>query len=228
VSVRWTPAHTAEELERRYREALHLPTTAHFPVADPDPLTGEQNPSGWREFAAETLGFVPAQGVVEQRLWQDFLARRYHRIGALNDVYGAGYAQFSDVSMPLRLPLTATELHRFTVMLPMPASLTADSAEQRRRLAIARRIVELEKPAHTTFDVKFYWALFRVGDARLGEDTQIGLGSRAPELMPPAILDETHLAETYLAPSPPLDSKSRTFAQCRVLSQTASWQGEDL
>ena len=41
-------------------------------------------------------------------------------------------------------------------------------------LSMAERIVELEKPAHTWFDIREYWNMFRVGEARLGLDTRIG------------------------------------------------------
>ena len=43
---------------------------------------------------------------------------------------------------------------------------------------INRVIVDIEKPAHTDFEVKPYWALFQVGTARLWFDTVIGEGSR--------------------------------------------------
>ena len=64
----------------------------------------------------------------------------------------------------------------------------------------SQRIVELEKPAHTVFDIRFYWAMFRVGDARLQLDTVIDQGSRAPQLLPNLILGQGFLGESYLAP----------------------------
>src|SRR5207253_641187 len=69
--------------------------------------------------------------------------------------------QFESVVQPM---LRAA--HRFSVVLPVPAGGTAE--QHRARMEQARRVVELEKPAHTVFDVRFYWAMFRVGEARLG------------------------------------------------------------
>ena len=64
---------------------------------------------------------------------------------------------------------------------------------------LARRIVELEKPAHTVFDVKFYWEMFRIGEARLQLDTLIDRGSRAPQLLPGLILGRGFVGENHLA-----------------------------
>ena len=68
-----------------------------------------------------------------------------------------------------------------------------------RRIALAHRVVELEKPAHTTFDVRFYWDAFRVGEARLGLDTIADLGSRSPDLLVDAVLGASHLGASRLA-----------------------------
>ena len=106
------------------------------------------------------------------------------------------------------LPMQRTA-HRFTVLLPAPPGQTADGPEYQRRRELAARIVNWEKPAHTVFDVKFYWDMFRVGGARLGEDTVLDRGSRAPQLMSPMTLGQGHLAEAYLAPAPPQDATDR-------------------
>jgi hypothetical protein len=92
--------------------------------------------------------------------------------------------------------------HRFSVLLPVGGT---DDAELRRlqRLELVRRIIELEKPAHTVFDVKFYWSLFRIGEARLGEDTLVDRGGRSPDLLPPLRVGEGHLAESHLTPAHP-------------------------
>jgi hypothetical protein len=67
---------------------------------------------------------------------------------------------------------------------------------------LVRRVVNLEKPAHTSYDIKFFWAFFRLGDARLGQDSVLDTGSRAPQLMLPAQIGNTYLGSTYLTRQP--------------------------
>ena len=64
---------------------------------------------------------------------------------------------------------------------------------------LASRVVELQKPAHTIFAIKFFWAAFRIGDARIGDDTLLASGSRVPELVSEAVLGREYLGETWLA-----------------------------
>ena len=163
------------------------------------------------------IDFITSPGGPAQRhLWQDFLARRYRRIAALNEAYGTAWTGFEVVALPAELPQDGVPLnnwfqfetvvlrmqstaHRFTVLLPVPASLAFNPQEHQTRLALAQRIVDLEKPAHTVFDVRFYWAMFRIGEARLQLDTVIDQGSRAPQLLPSLVLSEGFVGESYLA-----------------------------
>lgn len=175
-------------------------------------------------------GFVhqanPSSIATERRLWQDFLARRYRRVNALNSAYGTHWPSFEDVSLPSKLPTNQAGLqdwyqfesvvlamrrtaHKFSVLLPTPKSAAFNLSEHQGRIDLTRRIVNLEKPAHTIFDVKFYWALFRIGEARLGEDTLLDVGSRAPQLMPNLILGQEYIGESYLSPNPPQDDNNR-------------------
>lgn len=173
----------------------------------------------WDDHLRATAGTAPARA-----RWQNYLARRYRRIAALNGVWGTAWTGFDDVSLLDELPLGETALadwhrfesvvlaiqaaaHRFTVLLPAPADRTYEELARRRDLAT--RIVEWEKPAHTTFDVKFYWSMFRVGAARLGYDTLLDAGSRAPELLRPMVLGQGYLAESYVAD--PRDLGGRTI-----------------
>jgi hypothetical protein len=73
----------------------------------------------------------------------------------------------------------------------------------------------LEKPAHTSYEIKFYWAFFRVGDARLGEDTVLDSGSRAPQLLLPAVLGDTYTGSTYLTCELPGEPRHRPFLKQR-------------
>ncbi|HEX8137123.1 MAG TPA: phage tail protein [Pyrinomonadaceae bacterium] len=274
-TARWLPANGAEDLSRRYREALSLTGAEVYPLSDP---AGNQT-LAWQQFSQDTLGFIPstgnerrawqhflqtryasigalnaafgaawanfeevplpddspavgpprvqwnayleatgarASGLVRKR-WQDYLARRYQRAGALNAAHGTSWPGFESVSLPNDLPSDGPALqdwyrfeavvlamqrtaHRFTVMLPVPKGEGALAASHQRQRELTERIVDLEKPAHTIFDVKFYWAMFRLGEARLGFDTLIDYGSRAPQLIRPMILGQSYLAEAYLAP----------------------------
>jgi phage tail-like protein len=79
----------------------------------------------------------------------------------------------TDERQPPRLipsPETKTRAHRFTVMVPTTVTATTH--------ALIERIIALEKPAHTAFTLQPYWALFRVGDVRLGLDTVLGQGGQ--------------------------------------------------
>jgi hypothetical protein len=232
-------------LHELYRTALNLPASEMFPIGDP----GGERSAGWQQFARTTLGFVPGGAVgpgslFKQNLWQDFLARRYQRIAALNAAYRSDWPSFATVPMPDTLPADFAPLqdwyqfegvviamhrtaHRFTVLVPMPKRDVTSAVEHARRRELAKRIADLEKPAHTIFDVKFYWAMFLVGQARLGEDTLLDTGSRAPQLMSPMVLGQGYLSETFIAPSHPQDVADRQIVgRDRLKRQTRTLVGE--
>ncbi|MBN1978230.1 MAG: hypothetical protein JW918_12610 [Anaerolineae bacterium] len=96
--------------------------------------------------------------------------------------------------------------HRFSVLIPMGLS-----AEEK---AMVERVVELEKPAHTAFDVRRYWDYFRVGEVRLGLDTVLGEAGR----FIPMILGRDYLAEGYLYPAYPMDVPERWVLDRDALS----------
>lgn len=180
--------------------------------------------SDWRSFAAR------ADGRRERGLWQDFLARRYRRIERLRAAWAADWAEFADVPLPDALPATAAaqtdwlqyerqllamhrSAHRFSVLLPV-AGVEEDPYVLETRLGLARRIVALEKPAHTVFDVRFYWAFNRVGEARLGLDTQLGAGSRASELIPTAAIGRAYLGASFVGGDAPRRDGDRLSLDC--------------
>jgi phage tail-like protein len=162
--------------------------------------------------------FIIGNGPIMRRRWQDFLARRYRRANAMNQLYRTNWTGFELIPLPESLPADGAPLqdwfqfeslvlsalaaaHRFTVLLPSPATAAFNLNEHQRNLELARRIVELEKPAHTVFEIKFYWAMFRLGESRLGSDTLIDRGSRSPQLAPEMILGQGYLGESWLAPT---------------------------
>jgi phage tail-like protein len=185
--------------------------------------THQKTRQDWKKFLSASQS---ASVNVERVWWQEFLARRYRRIRALNDLYGTSWPAFESVALFDGLPPDGAPLadwyqfesvamqmrssaHRFTVLLPVPMSLAFNPDEHQLRLDLARRIIELEKPAHTVFDVRFYWAMFRVGEARLELDTLIDQGSRAPQLLPRMILGQGVVGESYLGAPVPENASDR-------------------
>jgi len=82
-------------------------------------------------------------------------------------------------------------------------------AKEKSKLSLAQRVVDLERPAHTTYELKFYWAFFRVGEARLGTDSVLDQGSRATQLLQPILLGDSYIGNGYLAREVPGDPRSR-------------------
>jgi phage tail-like protein len=183
--------------------------------------------AAWRAFAGQVLGFVPSATAADQPRWATFLRHRYRTVGALNAAHNRigsqALATFDNASLPATLPADGAALadwfafesvvlrgadaaHQFRVMLPVPIGRAAPgsivrASDARDRLVEQTRVarlVELEKPAHTTFDVLSFWLAFRVGEARLGRDTLLDLGSRSPDLRPPAVLGSMHVGESVL------------------------------
>lgn len=211
----WTPALGADELNKRYNQALQT-SDSLYPtyLATTDPNHGL-----WTAFCMANLGLVPGQPDSVSGLWPTFLRCRYSSIGTLNTAYRSNFSAFSDVPFPASLPrqsqplwdwyqfqgvlLIQASAHQFTLYLPMTPGDAQNVVAHRAKLNLAQRVIELEKPAHTTYEIKFYWAFFRVGEARLGEDTVLDLGSRAPQLMQPALIGDTYLGSVYLARQSP-------------------------
>jgi len=224
----WTPSQGAGDLDQRYRDSLQLPAGSIYPISlsSTDAQYGQ-----WTTFSTTTLGFVPAQPDSASGLWPTFLRSRYGVISALNTVYQSAYVSFSDVVFPAALPRQAQPLldwyqfqgvllidaaaHQFTVYLPLAPGDAQSTTVQRSKLNLAQRVIELEKPAHTTYQIKFYWAFFRLGDARLGEDTVLDSGSRAPQLLLPAVLGDTYAGSAYLSGELPGDPRHRPFLKQR-------------
>jgi phage tail-like protein len=210
-------------------------TKIHLP---PDWPTNETQRTDWLEFLKAT---GDARAAWTRHLWQNFLARRYRRINALNELYGTRWPDFETVAVFDALPFDGAALadwyqfegvvlamhrtaHRFTVLLPVRTNGQASNLaeEQRSRLELAQRIINLEKPAHTVFDLKFYWNSFRVGEARLGADTLLDLGSRAPQLQPAMILGEGYVGESHLGEQPVQDAPDRYLLGNEPLGQSAN------
>lgn len=185
----------------------------------------EARRKAWRDFIAALAPDLRRW----LRRWQGYLARRYLRPAACRSATGFDWPEFELMPVPTWLPSAtafladwatfeqrlepmAAEAHAFSVLLPISGP-QADAAKVAQQVDLARRVTELARPAHTRFDVRPYWALFRIGQVRLGLDTLLGLGSREPGLAPPLVLGEGHVgaARVALAPCVPPD---RTVLAC--------------
>lgn len=197
----WEPAQGVVRLHELYREYRSrfgaVPDGLRFPPTIP---RDDGEAELWRDFVATEIAFTyaPANAADERdhELYRDFLARRYGSTASIARTHGLGPrapGSFRDVRLPAEMPAagaalfdwvrfvsqvlpTKTRAHRFTVLVP--ATPGEDPEERARRKARVEEIVRREKPAHTDFDVELFWALFRVGSARLGLDTQVGESSR--------------------------------------------------
>ena len=222
--AKWDPSLGAADLHRRWRELVGN-ELATFPIAAPEnPAQRAQ----WSAFALEHLGFVPRPGDLES--WRAMLQRRHPTLDHLNRAWDTSHTTWDTVTLPALLPAkpgalrdwihfqslvlpAQTTAHRFTVLLPQG---TLGLKDREQRLDLVRRVVGLEKPAHTSFEVKFYWAFFRLGEARLGEGTIVDLGSRSPELLGPFVLDRHYIGSGYLAP----EHSPRSDRSCGCASST--------
>ena len=225
----WTPALGGADLHQRYASALGLPVGTPFPLQAP---ADAGQASAWAGFAQRELGFVPSAGnsagsrADDAPRWQRFLARRYRSVASLNTAWRVNWPTLDAVPLFTSLPPDGPALadwsrfegtvlamrdhaHQFSVMLAVPPGLRTDSAAQQRRLALAAAVLALEKPAHTSFTLRFYWAMFRLGEARLGQDSLIDLGSRSPQLMAPMVLGQGVLAQAFLAAPAGRDAPQR-------------------
>jgi phage tail-like protein len=183
--------------------------------------TGAAQARDWQAFVQGAIGFTYAPVTdTDEPLFREFLGRRYPQVGDLNRAWGlsggAALTSFAelkprmwDAVLRSSLPASATALrdwvvfvsqvlptarnaHRFVVLVPV--ALTDSLAQQGRKRDLADRVVQQEKPAHTQHEVRLYWGVFRVGEARVGLDTTVTMGSRSAALvLGGGVLGASHL-----------------------------------
>lgn len=130
------------------------------------------------------------------RIVERFLTRGVGSL-AYGDPGDSGSTESTRPFVPLTPQIVAANAHRFSVLV----SHELDDQQ----LEMVRRIVALEKPAHTEFELKRYWDLFRVGEARLGLDTRLGESGQFTALL----LGKAYLADNYLEAPYPFDIADR-------------------
>ena len=226
-------AEVNKQWAREYLRFDEIRFPALMPTADPEKRD-------WQHFTRDFLGFSYAD-VTDEDLpkYREFLQRRYRQISQLNTAHGLlGSTQlksFDAVLMPQGLPVNQRALtdwiefasialpidrqaHSFTVLLPTrPGDLPGELELRRARV---EAIVEREKPAHTRFEVQFFWAMFQVGSARLGIDTLVGDSSRFVALA----LGANFLGESYLSESHPWSVVDRGIVGTERLAGSHEWR----
>lgn len=157
--------------------------------------------------------------------WQGYLRRRWLDIDRLRNAWKQPWRSFQSIPPFTQLPEQEEALrdwivfetfldpihslaHRFRVLIPTTGPLD-DPADFERKRDHARRIAALEKPGHTSFDVEPYWALFRLGQARLGLDTVLDAGSRADDFAPWFRLGSSRVGSTRIRIDHPPDDRIR-------------------
>lgn len=205
------------------------PGASLFDFAAPLPRNGVRIQEAFRARPPAAVADVSAGALnppdESDSTWLAHLERAYGSAAALNEAYGTDFASFAEVSKgsasqenvakiapELRffaenvVPFSTTA-HHFSVFFPLPPG-TTDTA---RRTDLAARVIRLEKPAHTTFEVDYYWTWFRLGEARLGEGTVVDLGARSPSLIAPYAIGNTRIGAAYLAPDAAAIGPGRTI-----------------
>jgi hypothetical protein len=219
-------------LRSRYATVAQLNTQQGSANASLDavPLPADLPDNGTAAADWDAFCALSGNGAWTRLRWQGFLASRYRRIERLRATHRSHWQRLDQVPLPDVLPETAAAqtdwlqferqllamhrtAHRFSVLLPV-SSVASDPSVLDQQLALARRIVELEKPAHTVFDVRFFWAFNRVGEARLELDTQLGAGSRAPELIPDAVVGRAYVGASFVAGAPRPAAGDRLLVDC--------------
>jgi phage tail-like protein len=202
---------------------------------------GGRRGDDWERFVNAEIGFTYAPVTdADEPLYREFLARRYGQPSAVNETYrldeGSALVTFDDVKPRLwearlrqALPDEVTWLHdwiqfvsivapmaraahRFSVLVPVAPSDSPETQLELRELA--RRVTEIEKPAHAAFDVRLYWGLFRVGEARVGLDTLIGQGSRSVAI----VLDRGLVGDGHLGFAEPWNAADRFIVGREVMA----------
>ncbi|GAC1361297.1 MAG: hypothetical protein NVSMB32_00020 [Actinomycetota bacterium] len=136
-------------------------------------------------------------GQVDERIFSATCSDAYTNVGGVRLVERFLTRHLAGAPAGGSPGLVREAAHRFDVLVP--ADLAPD------RLEMVRQIVALGKPAHTLYEVRPYWALFIIGQARLGIDTQLG---PSPEFS--ATLEgATFLGSTYLGFAHPNDIADR-------------------
>lgn len=141
---------------------------------------------GTREGMELTLRLYMDENLDESTFWTDTSFHQYLRIEEL-----CIRRDLKDFTDPFA--------HRFVILVPDDTdSETVDMID---------RIANLEKPAHTLFQLQSSTDSFVVGQALLGLDTQLGINTRGTSGY--IRLNQSRLLNGYLSPSYPLDVEDR-------------------
>lgn len=212
---------TVAELSTIWGESPALQTQNEIrftPLVPANPAKAED----WRAFAAGPIGFIYAAATAADTIhWQAYLTRRHGAPDRVAAAHGLTSADPHPLSLPASLPPGGPRLedwiafvsailpverdaHRFTVLAPVYPG--EDRQRRDDRIGQIARVVERERPLHTAYEVRPYWALFQTGSARLGLDTALSDGARFTAIE----LGRSALSEGFIGYGHPFAVRDRT------------------
>ncbi|HWI61960.1 MAG TPA: phage tail protein [Symbiobacteriaceae bacterium] len=165
-----------------------LPVPGRRPTGSFRIVEGFWGPAVGLEYGMEAAAVRDGTVIREYREF----ARNWRRINGM-DAPPPGSASLREQFVDTMLP-EVLGAHRFTVLVPVV--IDRDGVRPAIDVKAVAAVVRREQPAHTSAEIRPYLPVMRAGEARVGVDAVVGLGSRLTAMA----LGSGVLGERYVAP----------------------------